>query len=114
MIPPSTSSLLGLSAVVSAAWAVTDAVVEPKNFDVVNALLDLGVDVAEIPALVDNTKRSAAGCAAAVSEAVKRYPSVLTLIVQITQVPLWRRGRRDKGRGGVRGLHRRILVREPR
>ena len=66
MIPPSASSLLALSAVVSTAWAATDPVLEPKNFDVADALLDLGVGVNEIPALAEDSKRSTAGCAAAV------------------------------------------------
>ncbi|RTE76764.1 hypothetical protein BHE90_008754 [Fusarium euwallaceae] len=66
MIPPSASSLLALSAVVSTAWAATvDPVLEPKDFDVADALLDLGVDVTEIPALAEDSKRSTAGCAAA-------------------------------------------------
>ncbi|KAM0424329.1 hypothetical protein ACHAPT_010475 [Fusarium lateritium] len=65
MIPPSASSLLALSAVVSTAWAATDPALEPETFDVADALLDLGVDVSEIPALAEDSKRSTAGCAAA-------------------------------------------------
>lgn len=52
----------------STAWAATDPVLEPKNFDVADALLDLGVDVTKVPALAEGSKRSTAGCAAAVSE----------------------------------------------
>lgn len=58
----------------STAWAATD-VLEPKNFDVADALLDLGVDVSEIPALAEDSKRSTAGCAAAVSKDVKMMPA---------------------------------------
>ncbi|KAK7398012.1 hypothetical protein QQX98_012620 [Neonectria punicea] len=65
MLPLSAGSLLALSFVVVTASAATDPLLETSDFNITEALLDYGVDVADIPALADNAKRSDNGCAAA-------------------------------------------------
>ncbi|KAH6874067.1 hypothetical protein B0T10DRAFT_415774 [Thelonectria olida] len=66
MVPFSVASLLALSIVAATASAEKDASLETSNFNVTEALLDHGVDVAEIPALTDDGKRSEKKCAAAI------------------------------------------------
>ncbi|KAM6506339.1 hypothetical protein FSOLCH5_013327 [Fusarium solani] len=65
MLRPSFCSLLALGFAATAALAATDPVLETSSFDVTEALLDLGVDVSEIPALDNEVKRSSNACAAA-------------------------------------------------
>ncbi|KAK7424646.1 hypothetical protein QQZ08_008529 [Neonectria magnoliae] len=64
MLPLSAGSLLALSFVAVTASAATDSL-ETSDFNITEALLDYGVVVAKIPALVDNAKRFDNGCAAA-------------------------------------------------
>ncbi|KAM5352946.1 hypothetical protein ACJ41O_005668 [Fusarium nematophilum] len=59
--------LLALGFVAATASAATNPVLETKDFNVTDALLDHGVDVSEIPALADDAKRSDQDCAAACS-----------------------------------------------
>ncbi|PNP83860.1 hypothetical protein FNYG_02548 [Fusarium nygamai] len=61
--------MLGTSLVIAAFLVVkssaTDSLLETKDFNITQALLDQCVDVSELPVSVDGAKRSDTGCAAA-------------------------------------------------
>lgn len=111
MVSFSVVSLLALGFVAASAQDV-----ETSSFNVTEALLDLGINVAEIPALDEHTKRSVNKCAAAVSASSKLFNETYQLIskqVLLSQIPLRRLLPRNPLGIILLGLYALLLVRPP-